>query len=330
MAMPKQAITRYDLSAPVSEFDLRANRMGFIGPRVLRPRLVGLAAADVGKIPLKELLHRYSASTKRGPGSGYSRGDFEFDKYDYSTEEHGVEEPMSDATLALYRDMLDAENIHADRALDRLLGAYEYEVASTIYNTTTWNGAGLTTAITNEWDDHASATPIDDVMAAKEKVIAGCGLEPNALVLNSLQYDHLANCAQIVDRVKYTARADQQSMLAAVADVVGVEQIIVAGGLQNTANPQQTASVGRIWSGEYAMVCRVAVTDDPQEPCIGRTFIWTGDGPGSPGTDEELAAVVEEYREESVRGSVIRARNNRGIKIMYAAAGHLLSNVLTL
>ena len=75
------------------------------------------------------------------------------------------------------------------------------------------------------------------------------------------------------------------------------------------------------------MVACVAVTDDPQEPCVGRTFLWNEENAGV-GTDEELAVIVEEYREEGVRGSVIRARNDRDIVIMYKEAGHLLSNVI--
>jgi hypothetical protein len=42
---------------------------------------------------------------------------------------------------------------------------------------------------------------------------------------------------------------------------------------------------------------------------------------------EALAVVVEEYREESSRASVLRARNDRDIEIMYAEAGHLLQGV---
>jgi hypothetical protein len=75
------------------------------------------------------------------------------------------------------------------------------------------------------------------------------------------------------------------------------------------------------------MLARVAVTDDPQEPCIGRTFMWTGDGPDAVGTAEALAVIVEEYREEKVRGTVFRARNNRDIEMMYPQAGHLLQGV---
>jgi hypothetical protein len=56
--------------------------------------------------------------------------------------------------------------------------------------------------------------------------------------------------------------------------------------------------------------------------------MWSGDGPGAVGTDEELAIITEEYRDESVRGTVFRARNDREILPMYPQAGLLITNVL--
>jgi len=328
MATPSTAVTRYELSMPFSEFDLMLNRKGFIGPSVMKPRTVSIQSANVGKVPIEQLLG--SRDTERNPGSSYKRGDFEFTTYSYACKEHGWEEPIDDATLAIYRDIIDAETIHAERAASFVCENYERAVATAIYDTSTWTGAALTTTITNEWDDHTNATPITDVINAKEKIASGSGLEANALILNSYQYSHLANCDEIVDRVKYTNTATQSVMMNAVADALGLKMILIAGGFKNTANQNQTASISRIWSNEYMMLARVAETEDPQEPCIGRTFIWSGDGPGAVGTGEELAMIMEEYRDESIRGSVIRARNNRDIVVMYPQAGHLLSNAITI
>ena len=326
MAVPKTAITRFDLSAPFVEFMLAANRRKYIGPSVLRPRLVGVQAADVGKIPLEALLQQ--KSTKRASGAGYKRGDFEPDKYNYATDEYGWEEAMDDRTLAIYRDLFDAEEIHANRAINNVLEEYERDVAAKILNTAVWTGAALTTALSTKWSVKATATPIEDVEAARQKVINGSGLEPNALILNRNQYFNLINCDEIVERVKYTETATQEAMRRVVAQVLDLEHILVAGGITNSANPQQAKAISRIWPDAKASLARVAMTDDPQEPCVGRTFIWTEDGPGVPGDDSELAVLVEEYREEGIRGSVIRARNDRDMQIMYTSAAHLLTNVL--
>lgn len=327
MASPTTAINRFELGATFTEFDLRMNAEGFIGNRVLRAREVGKNSGDFGKVPLKQLLQ--SRDTRRAPGATYARDTFEFEKASFSVIEYGKEEPLDDAQLAMYGDIVDAETIAADRAMEAVLNQYERDVAAAVYNPAVWTGASLTTAIVNEWDDFANATPVNDVMAAVNAVENASGLEPNALVINKFQFRNLLQCNQIVDRIKYTQTPTVGQLRNALADLLGLEYILVAGGMKNTANEGQAAALSRIWSNEYAMVCRVATSDDPQEPCIGRTFVWTGDGPAAPGDSGTLAVIMEEYREEKVRGSVYRARNNRDLVILYAQAGHLLSNITT-
>jgi len=328
MATPSTAITRVELSSTFSEFDLTMSQKGFIGQRVLRPRMVGTQSADIGKIPLAALLQ--TRDDARAPRAGYNRGDFTFDKFSYATRDHGLEEPIDDRELSIFRDILDAEAIHTARAEDGIARNYELAVAAAIYDTAVWTGAALTSALGVCWDVAATAVPINDIQAARLKVIDGSGLEPNALIVNRKQFFHIKNCDQIVDRVKFSGHTDPRNITPqAIAEALDLDHVLVAGGIKNTADEGQAASIGSVWSDSYSMLARVATTDDPAEPCIGRTFLWSEDGPGAPGSDEAIAILVEEYREESVRGSVIRARTDYDLQIMYAAAGHLLTGILT-
>jgi hypothetical protein len=322
---PGTTITRYELSMPFTEFDLAMNRKKFIGQKVFTPRSVAIQSADVGRLKLEQLLS--DRATKRAAGAGYGRDDFELDKYSYSTDEYGREAVMDDRQVAMYRDILDAESVYSGRAINAVLQEYERDCAAALYNTSTFTGS-MTSALTTHWSDHENASPIDDLLALKEQFVLNCGLDANALVINALQWEHLKNCAEVVDRVKYTAKATQEEMAAATAAVLGLDEILVAGGLRNSANQAQTRAISRIWSNLYSALIHKANDEDPQTPCIGRTFMWSGDGPGAVGTDEELAIITEEYRDESVRGTVFRARNDREILPMYPQAGLLITNVL--
>ena len=326
--LPSTAITRIELGATFSEFDLAMSRRNFIGPRVLRPRLVGVQAADVGKIPIEALLR--TADDSRAAGAGYKGDDFEFTKFSYSTDEHGRRVSMDDRQLKIFRDIIDADMIQSQRAIDQVVRNYEIDAAAALYDVSVWTGAALTTGITHEWDDATNAAPADDVEAAKRKVRSASGLEPNALICNRDQMWNLSQTNQVVDRIKYWGGDDPKKINAAmIAALLDLDFILVAGGFKNTANEAAAASLSSIWSDEYAMVARVATTDDPQEPCVGRTFMWDEENNGV-GGNEELAVIVEEYRKEDVRGSEMRARNDRDIVIMYAEAAHLLSNVTTI
>lgn len=201
MALPSTAITRLELSSTFSEFDLAVSRLRFIGPRVFRPRLVGVQAADVGKVVLEQLLD--TKPDDRAPGGEYKRDDFEFTKFSYATDEHGREAPLDDRTLRIFRDILDAEDIQSQRAQDKVLRNYEIDAAAALYDTATWTGASLTTAITNEWDDATNGVPITDIEAAKRLVRSGSGLEPNALVCNRDQFWNAMRTDQVIDLLKY-------------------------------------------------------------------------------------------------------------------------------
>jgi len=325
MASPSVAITRTELGLVFSEFTLAASRRGFIGPSVLRPLPVAEASADVASISLENLLREQR--TARAPRAGYNRSNYQFGKLSYSTSEHGAEEPVDDAEQRLYASLFDCELVHRERAIDVVLRGYESEVAAAVFNAVTW--AGLTTAATTAWDVAASM-PLADVAAAKRLIADRIGAPANALIMNQHVYDALRAVTEVLDRIIYGGGPGQPAAVtkAILAQLFDLEFILVASGVTNTADEGQAATLSQIWSDDYAMVARVGATNDPIETCIGRTFLWTGDGTATWGEDQ-LGVIVEEYREENVRSSVLRARHWRGLKIVNAEAGQLLSGVLT-
>lgn len=320
------ATLRPDL-ATFLEFDLESDKAGFIGPQVFPVIDVAMASGNYGKVPLEQLLQE--RDTKRAPGSGYSRGNWTFEPAVYATFEQGAEEVIDDNEAKLYAEYFSVEQISTLRAFHAVLRNAEKRVADKVFNPTTWTGGALTTAITNEWDQNHvdTATPITDVEAAVNKVYDASGLWPNALIINKKVFRNLRNLDQIIERINSSGAGSPskpsditEQMLAQVFDL---EYIIVAGASRNSAAEGRTATPTQIWSSEYAMVCKIATSGDMREPCIGRTFHWAADGSSIGGT-------VETYREEKVRGDIIRVRHQTSEEILYPQAGHLLSNVTTL
>ena len=325
MPAPTSALTtlRPDL-ASFLEFDLESDRNGYVASKVFPVIDVASQAGVYGIIPVEQLLQQ--RVTKRAPGAGYSRGTFTFQTATYACEEHGAEEPVDDRQAKMYREYFDAEQVSTLRAFSSVLRNAEQRVADAVFNATTWNGASLTTGITNEWDDVAAATPITDVDAAVKKVWDNSGLWANALIVNQKVFRNLRRCAQIIDAIESSGAGDpsKQSDITAdqLAAVFGLDMVIVAGATRNSAKEGQNFSASQIWSDEYAMICRVATSQDMAEPCIGRMFHWSEDGSSVGGT-------VESYRDEVVRANIIRVRHDVDEVVLYPQAGHLLSNITT-
>ena len=325
MPSPSSALTtlRPDL-ASFLEYDLESDRNGYVASRVFPVVDVASQAGQFGVLPIEELMQQ--RTTNRSPGGGYSRGNFKFQTATYACEEHGAEEPVDDRQAKMYREYFDAEQVATLRAFSAVLRNAEQRVADAVFNTTTWNGASLTTGITNEWDDVGNATPITDVDAAVKKVYDGSGLWANALIVNQKVFRNLRRCAQIIDAIESSGAGDpsKQSDITAdmLARVFDLDFVIVAGASRNNGKEGQAASPVQIWSDEYAMVCRVATSADMADPCIGRMFHWSEDGSSVGGT-------VEVYRDELVRANIVRVRHDVDEVVLYPQAGHLLSNITT-
>lgn len=325
---PSSSITRLDLGLTAEEFNLAADRMGFIGPRVFPVIQVAIQASTFPKRTLEQLLKNYT--TLRAPRSGYGGAEQEFGTDSYATEDHGLEGSLDDRELAIFRDLIDAETGVINGTVDGVLRRAEIDAAAAAYDTSVWTGASLTTGVTNEWDDATNAVPIDDVDAAREIIVSGSGLEPNALIINRYQMRNIRKCASVVDKIKYVMGALPKDITPQIlAAAFDLDFVIVAGSVKNTANEAAARAVSRIWSNEYAMLAKVAVTTDLAEPCVGRTFTWNGNGGSGPGSDTELAYLVEERRNPNDTGTIYRCRNDRGIKVLYKEAAHLLSNITT-
>jgi len=345
MASPSSAITRLDLSLTFQELNLMANQKKFIGLSVLPVLAVAEEAATFPKINIESLMGKVE-DTRRNADGTYARGDYEWGSDSYALTEHGVEEPVDDAKVERYGDIVRVEAISEARAIYRVLQRLEYDIAAAVFDTTVWTGAALTTAATAAWTTHASGVPHADVMAAHQKVEDGCGETANTLVMSSKAYRNLLQCDEITGLLKYDATdvllnayqtLDQKAVREAAAGLrtlFQVDQILVGRALQNSSDQGQDASFASFWNTTLAMLC-VVNNDGPGgdlesiQPQIGRTLFSSKNNEPIPGDDSDGlgSLIVEEYREEQRRGSVIRPRNKRQIKILHAAAGHLINTV---
>jgi hypothetical protein len=319
-----------------SEFSLEANRMGFVGLQVLPAIGVSQQSAEFAKIPVEQLL-REIQDTKRTPKAPYKEDDFEWGTDSYATEDHGAAEVLDDRSIAMYGDMIRSEFIHRQRAVNRVLMALEDAIATAVFNSTTWTGSALTTAASVAWTTQASGVPIDDIDDAIEAVKSSSGMRPNALIITDYGLRLAKRTAQIEDLLKYSGRDDPKNLgiISGLQELFGLEKIIVADGFKNTADQGLDASFSRLWDTTMAMVARVADggsmdLEDPN-PVIGRTIFWGEDNAAIPGMDDDgsMSLIVEEFREEKRRGGIIRARNDRQVKILFPQAGHLITGIHT-
>lgn len=329
MASPTTEITRLDLSLTYAEFSLRANRRGFVGHLVFPPLIVAKQASDFLRVTIASVLGKIE-DTLRKPKGTYKRGDFEFTKDSYSTDDHGVEEPIDKRQEKLYSDEMQIDRIHRDRALNRVLQRYEFDCAAAAFD-----GAIASAAAGTKWDVTATADPVADVDDGREALGNTCGQEPNAMLLPYPAFIKCIRTARVEELIKYSGHTDPKTLIRArdaLADLFDIEEIIIPKTpRKNTADDGQAPVLAHVWDQTQVLLFHRETSDDLENviPQFGRTYMWSEENDGLPGGEEDsIGAIIEEYEEPQTRARVIRALNDRQIKTLHKECGRRITGVL--
>lgn len=331
MPSPSSGVTfRPDLGQGYLELDLAAASLGYIWSLVCPISPSEVEAGRFPKVVLESLLPKVSLDDiRRGIFGDYARDDWEYTSDTFACEEYGKEERIDRRQAAIMRRLgLMPEQLSADRGLSILLRAIEQSVQSVVHDATTYSSQY--TAVTNEWDDAANATPVTDLKGAIERFEARNGFGPNTLVLNKKQARNVLLTAQVQTMLGYRPTEGERGeqlqgnlQSSVLEQVLGIPSVLVADGWKNTALPGASASLGRVWSDEYVALLTVGSAMDIRMPSFGRTFVHTADGVGAD------AVVMEEYYQPEIRSDVIRTRSDLQVKVVHSELLEGLSNITT-
>lgn len=315
------ATLRPDLAGSLMEFDLQANMNDMVALQIAPVLEVDRQMGNFGRIPIEELLK--TRDDLRAAGAGYNRGNGTFQPDSYSCTEHGLEEAVDDREAEMYADYFDAELIAAMRARHGILQNLETRViASALANAVAYSGGALPAV----WSDPANSTPITDITNGMAQLYAQIGRTRACLAISWARYNVLRNSTQIIDRVKYSGLVNvtrDNITPQAIAQALDVEELIVGRAVYNTANEGAatkagTATLAGLWTANKALLFVKAKSMDIREPCFMRTIHWGLDG-------SQIGAAVESYRDEHVRGNVVRCRMDETEKVLYPQAAVVMN-----
>jgi len=248
---------------------------------------------------------------RRAPRTEYSRGLPMISDDNFYCQEYGHEEPVDDGERKKYAAYFDADRAAIRRIADVLLVKREQAVRD-LAATVTGN------APTVHWDDPAS-NPFEDVEAARAAVHNQSGLEANLMMLPRSVFIALSYHPLVLDRIKYTQKGVITEDL--LASLFKVEEVVVAGGIENKAPEGLALNPDQIWGKDVY----VAVSDgsqDLQAPSFMRTFAWTGEtGPDG--------MQVKTYREDKINSDVHRGNAYLDYKLVAPYAGYKITGAIS-
>jgi len=314
MPSPVTTIQRRDLAETVSEYALEQSRSTFAGLRMMPIYDVALQSGNYPVIPVEQILK--PRDVKRAPRGGYNRGDWGFEQGDYTCVEYGWEEVVDDTLARNYRSYFDAETIATRIGTDVLLREQEKRI-KTIAEASTAHAASV------KWSVAATATPRANVVAGIKTIVNATGLLPNLFVCTWQTFQYLINTTEVIDATKYggsqlnTRGYDAQK--SAIAQYFGVNEVLVVNAVENGGKEGAAFSASQVWADANGFLVVSNGGSIEAGPSWGRSMLWRDDSPSN--------VNVESYREDAVRGTIVRVRHYVDEKELNANCIYRLSNL---
>jgi hypothetical protein len=239
----------------------------------------------------------------------------------YYCKVYGVHQKVDDFERANFGSVFDLDKQATQRAQNDLLLRRELDFLATYFVPGKW---GLDSTPSPKWDA-ANATIIADIREAAEAIKTRTGLRPNKLVVQEKVWNRILDAADIIDRIRGGATSAAPATVNAqlIAGILGLDEIIIAGAIQNTATPDLTPNFS-FAAGNHALLIHVPRAPGIFVPSAGYTFVWTelfGVGP--------QGERVLKMREDLKRCDRIEAELNYAHGLVAPDCGVLIRDVLT-
>jgi hypothetical protein len=196
----------------------------------------------------------------------------------YYAHNYALEEPIAFEDLDNADSALEIEASTARHVMQLMMLDQENRIA-TLLTTAANVGSGNTLSGTAQWSDRANSDPVSDVSTGRLWIQKESGMRPNTIVNGQEVHDALLLHPDIIDRVKYTQRADGATLEAALADILlgsrGGRYFVGGAPKQNAGEglPTSASSMTFIW-GKTCSIFYVPAAPGKNVPSAAYAFRW--------------------------------------------------------
>jgi len=278
---------------------------GAVAENLLPTLPVSSVSGQIAKFG-KDAFRRESA--KRGRGSQSKRVQWSVESVKFFCEEYSLEVAVDDRDVAASQNPIDPFVAATTRLVDTLTLDAEVRARDVIVNTLTTEG--YRTVPSTKWDQ-ANSTPINDMKNAINEIARRIAVRPTTVVISRPVWEVLIEHPQVADRLKFTNATFSTEILARWLEV---REIVIGDMVMDTSVEGEAPNLQYVWGD------RVVIAYVPQRPAINQPAF------GYRPTFTNF--VVERYREEASRSTIIRVRHEVTEVITAAEAAHLLDDVL--
>jgi hypothetical protein len=230
----------------------------------------------------------------------------------------------------------DRENQDSPINLDRdatawvgqkLLIKKERKFASTYMTTGVWantDQTGVSSAPSTDQFlqfDQAASDPISVIKDRILTIHSQTGHKPNKLVIGPRVFRVLEDHALLLDRVKAGGNSSNPAKVSAqaMAEIFGLDKVLVPGGVVNTAARGATASIDFIF-GKNMLLVYAAPNPGILVPSAGYCFTWTGLSGSQNGVR------ISKWWQQNIKSDRIEGEVNFDHKVVHTGCGQFFAS----
>jgi len=249
-------------------------------------------------------------------GSGFS-----VSNESYFCDKFALHQDLSYDDLINADEAVELENNSAEFLAHQMLIKHERLFAAACWGTGIW-GEDVLGASTTKWDDYTSSNPIQVIDRLKRNIHLKTFKSPNKLVLGYDVFLALKEHPDLVSRVQYTSDASIDTTL--MARRFGVDQVIVAKGVLNSANEGLSASMGYLLDPKSALLIHSPPSVGRMTAAAATSFAWTG----SPTLPRPMGVVTRRMDDEKTQSRRIETEICVDVKVTGADLGAYISAIV--
>lgn len=200
---------------------------------------------------------------------------------------------------------------------DKIQMRREVAFAAAHFTTSVWGADRVGGTDFAQWSDYGASDPVVDIDTYKDNVEARIGAEANKMLLGKQVHLQLKNHPVLMDRIKYTQRAQLTADL--IASLLEIDSYLVGRSIYTTTiegTAEASVTYTRIW-GKNALLLHVPSAPSLLTPAAGYTFVWQ--------IVPNALQYIKRMRNEEREIDIIEANSYFDQKVTAARAGEFLS-----
>lgn len=338
--MPMLTPSQVHIDAPLTNLTLAylQDQSNFVAGRVF-PSVDVDKQSDKYYIYDRENFNRSGQRKALAPRTRPERVGMSISNDTYTATVYGLATDFDEQTLANEDAALEIRAMGSQMLIHNMLIDKEKDFVTNFFTDNVWGenwdgvASGSDTGYDNDvltnWDDYTNSTPIQDVTALMRQIqLNSGGFKPNKMVTSKEVRDTLVNHPDILNRLNGGATVANPALVndAKIAEILGVEEMLVMEAVENTANEGATESNAFI-GGNHVMLVHTPASAGLRTPAAGLTYAWNS----VPGVSNG-GVTVESFTGDFLRvegiAEEIQVKMAYDMKIVGADLGGFINSVL--